>query len=89
MENEIIELFKKVLEENDPFQKFRHIEVLITFIKVKYGIEVPFKKEYGGNINTAKKLYVEGKYEDCVYELRKVKSDIMKEIGKLQNASKT
>ncbi|MEM0146591.1 MAG: hypothetical protein QXY52_05880 [Conexivisphaerales archaeon] len=89
MENEIIKLFKKVLEENDPFQKFRHIEVLITFIKVKYGIEVPFKKEYGGNINTAKKLYVEGKYEDCVYELRKVKSDIMKEIGKLQNASKT
>ncbi len=88
MENDIIELFKKASEESDHLKKFRHVEALITLIKIKHGIEVPFKKDYGGNIDVAKKLYVEGKYIDCIYELRRVKSDIIKEINKLQNASR-
>lgn len=88
MEDDIIKLFQKASEENDPVQRFRNIEVLITLIKIKHEIEAPFKKGYGGNMDSAKKLYMEGKYEDCIYELRKVKSDIVKEIGKLQNTSR-
>ncbi|MGC8661736.1 MAG: hypothetical protein ACP5TZ_04455 [Nitrososphaeria archaeon] len=88
MENDIIELFQRTSEENDLVQKFRNVEVLITIIKIRHEIEAPFKKGYGGNIDVAKKLYMEGKYEDCIYELRKVKSDIVKEIGKLQNQSR-
>ncbi|MCL4343729.1 MAG: hypothetical protein JRN26_08100 [Nitrososphaerota archaeon] len=88
MENDVAELFKQASEEKDLLQKFRHVEFLITLIKIKHGIEVPFKKGYNGNLDTARKLYAEGKYEDCIYELRKVKSDIVKEIARLQNASR-
>ncbi len=88
MESDITELFKRASEDNDPQQKFKHVEILITKIKIKHGIEAPFKKSYGGSVEVARKLYMEGKYEECIYELRRVKSDITREISKLQNAYK-
>ncbi len=65
MENDIIELFQRASEENDLVQKFRNVEVLITIIKIRHEIEAPFKKGYGGNIDVAKKLYMEGKSANC------------------------
>ena len=81
MESDIDELFKMISKDNDPLQKFKHVEILITKIKIKHGIEVPFKESSGGNVEVAKKLYMQGRYEECVYELRKVKSDIIKELN--------
>jgi len=88
MESDIAELFKMISHDNDPLQKFKHVEILITKIKIKHGIEAPFKESYDGNVEVAKKLYMDGRYEDCVYELRKVKSDVIRELRRLNSAYK-
>ncbi|MGC8558173.1 MAG: hypothetical protein ACP5NC_04190 [Nitrososphaeria archaeon] len=88
MEDNIVELFKRVSEEEDLMQKFRYVEILITRIKLEHGLEIPFSKCYGGDISAALKYYIDGKYEECIYELRKVKLDIMKEITRSQNQTR-
>jgi hypothetical protein len=88
MKDNILELFKRVSDEKDLMQKFRYVEILITSIKLEHGLEVPFRKGYGGDIGAALKYYIDGKYEECIYELRKVKSDVMKEITQYQNQAR-
>lgn len=88
MKDNIVELFKRISEESDLMQKFRYVEILITNIKLEHGLEVPFRKGYGGDISVALKYYNDEKYEECIYELRKVKSDVMKEIARSQNQAR-
>lgn len=76
--DEIINEFRLARSESDPVKKYRHVELLIFLIKLKGGLEVPFEKAYGGDLERAERLYVTGNYVEAVKELRKVKADILR-----------
>ncbi len=80
MEDEIRASFALAKAEKDAVKRYRQVELLIFLIKLKGGLEVPFERAYGGDIERAEMLYNAGDYAGAVRELRKVKADIIKSI---------